>query len=276
MQGPSGTLQTDLSMAKNSLQFRSTLCRDTACRVRRFQQRKIPLETFHRNVSKPTIPQTGHRAERSCSLRPRKAVAFLTHLLRAPKSTGAESFAVCGQRLRGHVPSKNSSPAALSWSSLMEKRFHNAFFFSPAFFCLAFPVETWDFFENPGFPPPLHRKFPVFHTVFHKLWKTHVEKKFRRRKRFPGCVFCRCGISCGGLCKGVSTGCGNRCRHLPDFPRISPQVFRFHSTIFPPFHPQKISPLLHDFSTKGSWKKNLRRFRQKYGFPLFLPLYNCY
>ena len=58
------------------------------------------------------------RAERSCSLRPRKAVAFLTHLLRAPKSKGAGSFAVCGQRLRGHVPSKNTSPAALSWSSL--------------------------------------------------------------------------------------------------------------------------------------------------------------
>ena len=31
---------------------------------------------------------------------------------------GAGSFAVCGQRLRGHVPSKNTSPAALSWSSL--------------------------------------------------------------------------------------------------------------------------------------------------------------
>ncbi|WP_298696788.1 hypothetical protein, partial [uncultured Ruminococcus sp.] len=32
---------------------------------------------------------------------------------------GAGNFAVCGQRLRGHVPSKNTSPAALSWSSLM-------------------------------------------------------------------------------------------------------------------------------------------------------------
>ena len=31
---------------------------------------------------------------------------------------GAENFAVCGRRLRGHVPSKNTSPAALSWSSL--------------------------------------------------------------------------------------------------------------------------------------------------------------
>ncbi|MCB5776715.1 hypothetical protein LIQ91_13545, partial [Ruminococcus callidus] len=27
-------------------------------------------------------------------------------------------FAVCGQRLRGHVPSKNTSPTALSWISL--------------------------------------------------------------------------------------------------------------------------------------------------------------
>ncbi|WP_302338643.1 hypothetical protein, partial [uncultured Ruminococcus sp.] len=31
---------------------------------------------------------------------------------------GAGNFAVCGRRLRGHVPSKNTSPAALSWSSL--------------------------------------------------------------------------------------------------------------------------------------------------------------
>ena len=201
---------------------------------------------------------------------PRKKLSLFVPFS-ARQKHGAGSFAVCGQRLRGHVPSKNTSPAALSWSSLMRKRFRNA-----PFSCPAFPVETWDFFENPGFPPPLHRKFPFFHTVFHKLWKTHVEKKFCRCKRFPRCVFCRCGISCGGLCKGVSTACGNRCRHLPDFPRISPQVFRFHSTIFPPFHPQKISPLLHDFSTKGSWKKILRRFRQKYGFPLFLPLYNCY
>ena len=31
---------------------------------------------------------------------------------------GAGNFAVCGQRLRGHVPSKNTSPTALSWISL--------------------------------------------------------------------------------------------------------------------------------------------------------------
>ncbi len=102
-----------------------TICRDTACRVRRFISRYIPLKTFHRNVSKIKELQAGHRAERSCSLRPRKAVAFLTHLPRALKSTSAGSFAVCGRRLRGHVPSKNSSPAALSWSSLMGQQLQN-------------------------------------------------------------------------------------------------------------------------------------------------------
>ena len=76
------------------------------------------MKTFRRNVSKFKVQQAGHRAERSCSLRPRKAVAFLTHLRPVPRSKGAGSFAVCGQRLRGHVPSKNTSPAALSWSSL--------------------------------------------------------------------------------------------------------------------------------------------------------------
>ncbi len=83
-----------------------------------FVARKIPLETFHRNVSKVAVLQAGHRAERSCSLRPRKAIAFLTHLLRVPGSMGTEHFAVCGRRLRGHVPSKNTSPTVLSWISL--------------------------------------------------------------------------------------------------------------------------------------------------------------
>ena len=105
------------------------LCRDTACRVRRFQKGEMPLKTFHRNVFKTSAQQTGNRAERSCSLRPRKAVAFLTHLLRAPKSMGAGNFAVCGQRLRGHAPSKNTSPAALSWSSLIWDSFLKSFCF---------------------------------------------------------------------------------------------------------------------------------------------------
>jgi len=51
-----------------------------------FAAKKKSLQTFHRNVCKITAQQPAHRAERSCSLRPRKAVAFLTHLLRAPKA----------------------------------------------------------------------------------------------------------------------------------------------------------------------------------------------
>ena len=85
---------------------------------------------FHWNICKIKAQQAGHRAERSCSLRPRKAVAFLTHLLRAPRSKGAGNFAVCGQRLRGHVPSKNTSPAALSWSSLMRSNSSRCALFS--------------------------------------------------------------------------------------------------------------------------------------------------
>ena len=74
-----------------SFRFRTMLCavcfcRDTASRVRQFQQGKIPLKTFRRNVSKIVAQQAGRRAERSCSLRPRKAAAFLTHLLRAPEA----------------------------------------------------------------------------------------------------------------------------------------------------------------------------------------------
>ena len=49
-----------------------------------------PLKTFRRNVFKISALQTGHRAERSCSLRPRKAVAFLTHLPRAPEARRRE------------------------------------------------------------------------------------------------------------------------------------------------------------------------------------------
>ena len=126
----------------NGTNWLLALCRDTACRVRQFQQREIPLKTFHRNVFKISVRQTAHRAERSCSLRPRKAVAFLTHFLRVPRSMGTGNFAVCGQRLRGHVPSKNTSPAALSWSSLFGDSFSESFRFRTIFFVVCFCRDT--------------------------------------------------------------------------------------------------------------------------------------
>ncbi len=79
-------------------------CRDTACRVRQLCQGEIPLKTFHRNVFKIRIQQMGHRAERSCSLRPRKAVAFLTHLLRVPRSMGTGISPSADGDLEGTCP----------------------------------------------------------------------------------------------------------------------------------------------------------------------------
>ena len=58
------------------------------------------------------------RAERSCSLRPRKAVAFLTHLFRVPRSMGTRISLSADSDSEGCSPSENTSPAALSWSSL--------------------------------------------------------------------------------------------------------------------------------------------------------------
>ena len=43
---------------------------------------------------------------------------------------GHGDFAVCGRRLRGHVPSKNTSPTVLSWISLTGST--TPFFFVPA------------------------------------------------------------------------------------------------------------------------------------------------
>ncbi len=76
------------------------------------------MKTFHRNVSKFKVQQAGHRAERSCSLRPRKAVAFLTHLLRVPRSMGTGISLSADSDSGGSSPPENLPPAALSWSSL--------------------------------------------------------------------------------------------------------------------------------------------------------------
>ena len=172
------------------------------------------------------------------NLRTRHAVS-LQRVLRNHKSRDKT------HRIR--VPEK-AAPVELSWSSLMGKRFRNAFFFSPAFFCLAFPVETWDFFENPGFPPLLHRKLPVFHTVFHKLWKTHVEKKFAAARDFPDASSGAVEFPVEGCAKAfpqaVETAAGI-CRifhgFLHKFFVSTPQSFH-HSTRKKSLHFSTISP----------------------------------
>ena len=47
---------------------------------------EIPVENIPPECFQNMVQQAGHRAERSCSLRPRKAAAFLTHLPRAPEA----------------------------------------------------------------------------------------------------------------------------------------------------------------------------------------------
>ena len=72
---------------------------------------------------------------------------------------GAGNFAVCGRRLRGHVPSKNTSPTALSWISLMGQRFR-FFSFLHDTFCRMFHVKhvpnAMPIFEPRSFPAVSH------------------------------------------------------------------------------------------------------------------------
>ena len=53
-----------------------TICRDTACRVRRFMSRYIPLKTFHRNVSKIKELQTAHKGGAVLFAPPSKSCRF--------------------------------------------------------------------------------------------------------------------------------------------------------------------------------------------------------
>ena len=113
-----------------SFRFRTMLCvvcfcRDTACRVRRFQQNKNLFSyqrIFRWKRSAGTFPKLWHSKRdtgRSGLVRSAlEKLPLFSPTFSARQKHGAGNFAVCGQRLRGHVPSKNTSPAALSWSSL--------------------------------------------------------------------------------------------------------------------------------------------------------------
>ena len=91
--------------------------RDTACRVRQFQQREVRWKH-----STGMFPKSEHRKRdtgRSGLVRSAlEKLSLFSPTFSVRQKHGAGDFAVCGQRLRGHVPSKNTSPAALSWSSL--------------------------------------------------------------------------------------------------------------------------------------------------------------
>ncbi len=102
-----------------------TICRDTACRVRRFMSRYIPLKTFHRNVSKIKELQTAHKGGAVLFAPPSKSYRF-SH----PPSPCAKSMAQgvspsADGDSEGYSPSKNTSPTVLSWISLMGQQLQN-------------------------------------------------------------------------------------------------------------------------------------------------------
>ena len=93
------------------------LCRDTACRVRQFQQREVRWK--HSTGMFPKSEHSKRHTGRSGLVRSAlEKLSLFSPTFSVRQKHGAGDFAVCGQRLRGHVPSKNTSPAALSWSSL--------------------------------------------------------------------------------------------------------------------------------------------------------------
>ena len=81
-------------------------CRDTACRVRHFVSggdsvENIPPECFqNHSITNGTQGRSG--LVRSAL----EKLALFSPTFSARRKHGAGSFAVCGQRLRGHVPSK--------------------------------------------------------------------------------------------------------------------------------------------------------------------------
>ena len=91
---------------------------DTACRVRCFYSKKnsvenVPPERFqNQNTASGTQGRSG--LVRSAL----EKLSLFSPTFPVRQKYGAGNFAVCGQRLRGHVPSKNTSPTALSWISL--------------------------------------------------------------------------------------------------------------------------------------------------------------
>ena len=80
---------------------------------------------------------------------------------------GAGSFAVCGQRLRGHVPSKNTSPAALSWSSLFGATVLKSF-------CSCTMVFVFTLAVFPLIPAKPHQKRALHFEV---LSQNHTEQR---------------------------------------------------------------------------------------------------
>ena len=88
---------------------------------------------------------------------PSKSYRFSHPPSTCARKHGHGDFAVCGRRLRGHVPSKNTSPTTLSWISLIWDSFFQSFCFRTMIFVFgASDIDTTIFFP-----------VPYFHRFFH-------------------------------------------------------------------------------------------------------------
>ena len=81
---------------------------------------------------------------------------------------GAGNFAVCGQRLRGHVPSKNTSPTALSWISLFGVSFLKSFCFCTMLFVILQRTVSRQTIHRCRSLPQLQPNFEKSLTLFQK------------------------------------------------------------------------------------------------------------
>ena len=105
-----------------------------------FSSWKVPFATSHRDLAKILLFLSGFTRGAVLFAPRKKLPLFVPFSVR--QKHGAESFAVCGRRLRGHVPSKNTSPTALSWISLFGSHECGAFLSLHDGFCVLFDKIT--------------------------------------------------------------------------------------------------------------------------------------
>ena len=125
-----------------------------------FTVRKIPLKTFHRNVSKIKIRQAGHKGGAVLFAPPSKSYRF-SH----PPSPCAKSMAQgislsADSDSGGSSPPKNLSPTVLSWISLTSPTI-SVLFVSARYFEVLF-LRFYGILSGHGVPCPY--KTMIFHT----------------------------------------------------------------------------------------------------------------
>ena len=93
-------------------------CRNRLCRIHQFCIKTYPVGNVPPERFQNQGTASGTQGGAVLFAPPSKSCRFSHPPSPCAQKQGRRDFAVCGQRLRGHVPSKNTSPTALSWISL--------------------------------------------------------------------------------------------------------------------------------------------------------------